>query len=707
MTFPIRPQIVWLFATTVMLLVEPAARAGATNAIATPDLLAVRANDSTGDDARLAADGRQDTWWTGRPGETQWRWSVAFVRPVHLGLIRARFGLSPTTGVPTQFHWEVRSPTPWARACDPDLAPGDEGWTDLDDTEEPSPPPATLLAEPTRRSWFVDVDACALRLVVDATTSGPPVVREVQAIESAQDVLRNGEASDDGAFAGFPAAGAVDGTYVRRWAGAAGKARWALRVTLRQSERIDRVRLVLGYDATSVPRPGSGRSYAVAWCPARYTLEASEDGRHYVAVALEPHRADGSVLPLRRRLLRFDPPLNVRSFRLLIDGSTGEDGILRKNAVPVVREISAYRADDPRPVIVAPWILSINANPSAQSHDAPGGESANDVFHAMFLQRRFSQFFPNLRRDDHYSRAFGPHGEMLDPPAGDAAGEVLESIEGDDPVLEPRLLAESSPPPIAVLSGSNDWDYASTTGPDASRPRLWHWDPLRDARSGGMAQLGPAVRDRVAPFLGFCGGAQILALLEAPRPERASADDDQRLIDLVLRRTSGRPIRGFAPPLDVERSWPGDPPRLRAAVHFLPDDPLFVDLAGPFHRATTHALPESHVDAVRPDAFLVGGPLERLELLATSSFCAPGVIGAGPRDGAFPNPTGSGLCDTVPEAFRSRDGSWPLIGAQFHAEQRDFMVAAPEDPPESVADPKLFLAAAFELAVDAYVRLAR
>jgi len=47
-----------------------------------------------------------------------------------------------------------------------------------------------------------------------------------------------------------------------------------------------------------------------------------------------------------------------------------------------------------------------------------------------------------------------------------------------------------------------------------------------------------------------------------------------------------------------------------------------------------------------------------------------------------------------------------VIGAQFHAEQRDFAEPAPGDPPESVADPRLFLAAAYDLIVDAHLRLA-
>jgi hypothetical protein len=215
-----------------------------------------------------------------------------------------------------------------------------------------------------------------------------------------------------------------------------------------------------------------------------------------------------------------------------------------------------------------------------------------------------------------------------------------------------------------------------------------------------MGQLATAVQNRVAPFLGFCGGAQILALLEARRAA-GSSEEDLRTIDRVLQRTTGQPIRGFAPPSDLYRAWPSDARPLRAEIRFVADDQLFSDLAGPGRRTRTQALPEWHSDAIRPDAFRPGGSLERFELVATSAFCAPDVA-ANPEDGAFRDPEGTAWCATVPEAFRSRDRAWPIVGAQFHAEQRDFSTPAPGDPPESVADPRLFLAAAYEEAVDAY-----
>jgi hypothetical protein len=685
-------------------------RASVLDALRTPDLVAVRSADLSGDEARLATDGREDTAWTGRAGETRWKWAAAFARPVHVGLVRARFGSSPTSGVPTVYHWEVRPsvarPTPRSRSCESLPVTSDDGWTALEGAEQPPAPAADVLAQPTRRSFYVDADACGLRLVIDRTNAGLPVVRDVQALEAAVDVLQGGEASDDGAYPGFAASDAFDGTYARRWAGAPGRSRWTLRVDLPEPQTIDRVRLVIGFDATSVPRPGSGRSYAISWAPVHYLLEASEDGRRFSPLATEPLRPDGSILPLRRRLVTLPEGKAVRALRLVMTGATGSNGVPSEpGAVPVVRELAAYRADDSRPILAAPWLLSVNANPSAESHLTPGAELTNDAYWAKFLQRRFSTFIPWLRRDNRFDRSLGPHGEALDAPPSDDAGAVLEAIEGDDPVLDAQLLSQSSPPPIAVLSGSNDWDYAAETGPDKAHPKRWHWDPLRDARAGGMGQLASAVRQRVAPFLGFCGGAQILGLLEAKRGDAASSDDDRRTIDLVLRRTSGRPIRGFAPPIDVERAWPSDPHPPRASIQFLGGDPLFADLAGAQRRTTTQELPESHSDAVRLDAFLPGALLQRFDVLATSPFCGPDVVAASVRDGVSPNPSGPGWCDTVPEAFRSRDHAWPVVGTQFHAEQKDFATPGPGDPPESVADARLFMISVYEEMIDAYVKL--
>ncbi|HEX8789623.1 MAG TPA: discoidin domain-containing protein, partial [Polyangiaceae bacterium] len=385
-------------------------RTAVLDALRMPGLTLVTADDPSADEARFAVDGRDDTEWVGRPGELEWKWVAAFARPVHIGLLRASLGASPTSGVPTVFHWEVRVPTRVDAICDAAPAESEDGWVALDGTDQGLPPQADLLAQPTRRSWFVDADACALRLVVDRTNAGPPVVREVQAIESARDVLLDGEAADDGTYPGFRAADAVDGTYGRRWAGAPGKSRWMLRVDLPGPVTIDRVRLVLGYDATSVPRPAWGRSYAVSWAPLHYVVEVSEDGHHWSAITGEPLRPDGSILPLRRRLVTLAQPRTVRALRLVINGATGASGLPEAGAVPVVREIAAYAADDTRPVLAAPWVLSVNANPSTETHALAGGEMMNDAYWAKFLQRRFSLVVPAMRRDDRFDRPLGPHG---------------------------------------------------------------------------------------------------------------------------------------------------------------------------------------------------------------------------------------------------------------------------------------------------------
>ena len=174
-------------------------------------------------------------------------------------------------------------------------------------------------------------------------------------------------------------------------------------------------------------------------------------------------------------------------------------------------------------------------------------------------------------------------------------------------------------------------------------------------------------------------------------------------IDSVLRRSTGVLNRGFAPDSALERAWPGET-QPRAEVVFDGRDALFADIAGDKHRSSTHAFPESHFDVVRPDAFMPHGPLHRFEVLATSMFCGLSVVAAGPNDTAFPNPAGAGRCAKVTETFRSTNPGYPVIGAQFHAEQLDFTVPAKGDPAESVADSRLFVAAAYEQIVDAYVR---
>ena len=654
--------------------------------------------------AALAIDGRDDTAWTGRPGAGAWQWRATFQRPVHVSLLRARFGVDATRGIPTSLHWEASRPDA-AGACP---AEGDDdAFASIADAFDDGTGGAV---RPTRRSWFVDVDACALRLRISATNAGPPVVRELSAFEGAEDVLRGGSAESDPPSP--TAYGAIDGTYDHGWTGAAGAARWVLTVRLPRPTLVDRAHLVLGLDATSTPRPkGIGRSFGVAFGPARYRIQASEDGSAFFDVGHEPHAPDGAIVPVRRRLVAF-APRTVRALRLVIDGATGEDGRPDPSAGPVVREFSAYGGADDRPLLLAPWILSVNANPAAASHlptdddDEALGELANDAYWTKYIQGRFSPWIPALRRDDRYWRTLGNFGQLLTADRDDASGVALEAIEGDDPTLDLPLLEGSTPRPIVVLSGSNPWDFARATGPDGADRKHWRWDPLRDAKDGGMGQLWRAVARRSVPILGYCGGAQILALLEARAHGTRTSftdTDNAALIDEVLRRTTGQSIHGVLPKDAIVRAWPGDG-HPQPEVVFRADDPLFTDLAGPSHRRSTRAFPESHADVVRPAVFYPGQPLAGFEILARSVFCGKNVVDGGPRDHAFPNPDGPGRCMTVPEIWRAKGPGWPMIGTQFHAEQYDFTAPAKGDPPESVADPRLLVAAQYESIVDSYLR---
>jgi hypothetical protein len=661
--------------------------------------------------ATLPLDGRGETAWRGAHGAAEWTWRAAFHQPEHIAVLRATFGAGTTSGVPTEMRWEVLPPH--AGACD---LGDDAPYETIEGTaESPAPKPGTptgltVDAEATRRSWFVDVDACALRFVVDKTNGGAPVIRELAAIEGARDVLRDGTASSDGDMAGFPASNAIDGTYARRWVGAPGAGKWSLVVDLPEPEPIDRVRVVLGFSGAGQPRNGPaqgiGLSYGIAWGPVRYTIEGSEDGKHFSPIASAPTRDDGTIIPLRRRLVRLPKPRTLRAIRLAIVGATGATGAPDGRSMPVVRELQAFRADDARAVIPPPWILSVNANPSIGAHYQRGGEKANDAYYAKFLQQRFQVVMPLLARDDRYARMLGFKGEVLPAAPTQYEGESIETIEGDDEQLEPALLAGSSPPPITILSGSNDWEYASYTEWDTSSGhKRWHWDPLADAWLGGMARLGPAVKGRVAPMLGFCGGMQLLALLEAASSEApTSPEDDAKTIDAIVRRTDGRPVRGYASPNEFERAWPGeDAPR--DVISFDAHDPVFADLTSSSHRTVTREFPESHVDALRPDAFLPGGPLERFTIVASSDFCGAEVTDGGPKDRAFPSPDGKGMCTKIPEVYESTGGRYPIIASQAHTEHpRDFPKAADGDPPEAVADPQLFISGAYEAIVDAYVR---
>jgi hypothetical protein len=595
-------------------------------------------------------------------GPHPWTFVRRFDGVRHVSALRARFA-STTRGNPIRYRWE-------SAVCGGDFHPIAEAAGDRED-----PKPGEPIVLPRRRTWFVGgLDACAVRLVVLGTNSGPPDLEGLEVVEGAANVLRAASGPHE----------ALDGAYETGWAGEPGKGRWTLTARLAKPETIDRIRMVLGSDAVSIPREGKlGRDYSIARAPLSWTVEASEDGESFFPVGRP-------TVAVRRPLVRVRMPRPVVAIRVSMEGATNELGVPSPSASPMIRELEAYAESDPRPIVVEPWVLSVNANPSASGHAGRGGELANDTYFAKFLQMRFASLMPSMAKDDRYARALGPSGELVDTPRGASDGRALESIEGDDTILDERFLTASWPPPIAVLSGSNDWEYAhKTVALPKGRVR---WNPLRPAREGGMGDLGSAVKRRAAPFVGFCGGAQLLALLEAK-----TDDGIEEEIDAILRRNTGRFIRGFAKEDSLIRTWPGES-QPRRPVDFAADDPLFADLAGSTRRTHTFGFPESHLDMVRPEAFAPTGPLRNFEILASSLFCSPAVVAALHVDKAGMR------CSRVTEVFRSKGGRWPIIGTQFHAEQRDFDKPAPGEPPESVADARIFVASAYEQILDAYLR---
>ena len=666
-----------------------------------------------GDDARLAVDGRDDTAWTGRPGEMQWT-VVGGVRPPGAG--RAPPGALRRVRDERRAHRVPLGGAPGARAasaCPPMAATSDEALGRARRTPAESPNPAVdFLAQPTRRSWFVDANACGLRLVVDRTNAGPPVVREVQAIESARDVLRDGEASDDGAFPGFWPRDAIDGTY-----GRAGRARPASPAGRCASispkpQPIDRVRLVLGFDATSVAAAGRGPQLR-RWRGRRSTTRSrrARTASASSPIASEPLRADGTILPLRRRLVTLSEP-RTRPRAPPRDGRRhGRERPARRGR----RARSSARSPRTAPTTRAPSSPRRGSSASTRTPRrsralTPGGEVTNDAYHAKFLQGRFAPLLPALRATTASRARSAPSASRSTRRRATRRASVLESIEGDDPLLDAQLLVAEQPP---AHRRAQRLERLGLRGGDRARSRATRsaGTGIRCATRalGGMGQLAPAVRRRVGAVPRASAAARRSSACS--RPSAATATRPTRtfaLIDRVLRRTSGRPIRGFAPPIDVERAWPSDPHPPRAKVSSF---------------RTTRSSPTSPArSAARPTQALPGVPRRRASGPTRSSragrsrasrssrrapSAAPDVVAASPRDGVFPNPSGPGWCDTVPEAFRSTGGAAGRSSARSSTPSSATSRApAPGDPPESVADARLFFAAAYEQMVDAYVRLA-
>ena len=263
-----------------------------------------------------------------------------------------------------------------------------------------------------------------------------------------------------------------------------------------------------------------------------------------------------------------------------------------------------------------------------------------------------------------------------------------------------------------MLSGSFDWEFDRKTAPSPSRRGHWSWDVTAPASGSdrGMGQLRAAVQERVAPFVGFCGGAQILALLEAQPPGSRrgplrSADDEEQLLDAVLERNENRLIRGLITRRNpYERAWWTDDISTdadRPIIRFDPADPLF-DVEGDAGRSSTRELPISHGDMIRVAPF--GDRLARFKIAAYSDFCRPWVSADGPEP-TWPDPSDpQNRCVRLVQAFRSNDDArYPVVGFQFHPEQRDLTRLAPGSVPAARGDALNVFANAIDLALEGYL----
>jgi hypothetical protein len=107
---------------------------------------------------------------------------------------------------------------------------------------------------------------------------------------------------------------------------------------------------------------------------------------------------------------------------------------------------------------------------------------------------------------------------------------------------------------------------------------------------------------------------------------------------------------------------------------------------------------------IRSSAFARGGPLDRFVQVASSSWCRASVAAAGPER-SVPDPSDpSRRCVRIPQAFRSRDGGYPVVGFQFHPEQQDFGRLSPASPRDARGDALNVLANAIDLVLESYRR---
>ena len=627
----------------------------------------------------LAIDGDGDTAWRGAPDKTLWVYNLPLQRAVHLSLIRSYFGDSSKSGVPSVYHWEYRPAQNGACRAD-------ANWQLVSGSAVDDRDPNQFVSGPKdihvrRQALFTDADACALRLVVTTSEGGPPVVRDLRVLEGARSLTR-----DPGVrvlaetripvVARSSLRGAVDGKYETLWAGRAGQERWTLRIELPEVRMIDRISLTLGLDAVTVPTgTGTGRRFSGAYLPLRYSLSASpdEDLAHLSPIEeAEPPSENGEPLPTRRRLVRLRAARPVRELELTITKATGPSGEDDDSlAAPVIRDLGVYEASDEHPVVTEPLFLSVNANPSAMTHEMKWGEDGADAEFARAIYHRLRRVISGFDVDTGYPADASRKRDL-------GRGKFLESIEGDDPLLAEPLLHSISPPPMVMLSGSLLFEFDEKTKKPEMNTQPWGWNVFASASDDdrGMGQLVPALRDRVAPFIGFCGGAHILGLFEAKsrgssRGERAPGEGATRvtsegapgegapsevrtLIDTVLVRNFNQEIRPLAINKQLyERAWWYDPPRtdtVRPRVTFEPSDPLFATLPEwDSGRATSLELPLSHIDMIRADAF--DQSLSKFHVSAYSEYCRPWVSTQGPsRSAKIPREPSRGACE-FPKRF--------------------------------------------------------
>jgi len=649
-----------------------------------------------------AIDDDPSTAWRGARGQEVW--TLPFKRLVHVGLIRAWYGDSAVKGVPSHYRWEYLHPDP-AGHCElaTRFVQMPDGAVDDRHPNEFVHGPKNVHAQ--KQVLFADTDACALRLVVEATEGGTgPIVREIGVYQSAPSVTRS-EGVEVIAQGAHPAIAlsspknVVDGRYETLWSGDPDTSPWSLEIRLPAPIAIDRIALTLGYDGVTTPRKeATGRNYAGGYLPIRYSVETTPQlspERWERVEEAAPEQLFDEPLPARRRLVKLRQARIVRALRLTIPEATGLWGE-REHAAPVVRDIGLYRDGDPRPVIQPPLFLSVNANPSGLTHSSKGGESysdggfARDVYHR--LRRIVLGFDTDTRWPADASRK-----------RDDGTGRFLECIEGDDPLLGDPFVEAMSPPPVLILSGGMNWDHGNQTGRSMQRPNAWVWNAVADARSAdrGMGALGPVVRDRKAPLIGLCGGAQILAMLEAMGVQ------PDRVHDTLLVRNSNDAVRGILKnEARTERAWWFDPPKtdaLRPLIEFDPSDRLFETLAGPDGaRHASREFPSSHYDMLRWSQF--DTLLPGLVVSSWSDYCHPWVLPSGPEV-TWEGKNGD-RCVRIAQAFHSRDESrYPVIGFQFHPEQRDLTRLAPGSGPEDRGDALNVFANAVDMVVESYLRV--